>query len=43
MGALRLWLQRSDDTLATAWGSMDRYHLAWLWSGSRRGSSAAGR
>ena len=30
MGALRLWLQLSDDTLATAWGSMDRYHLAWL-------------
>jgi hypothetical protein len=30
MGALRLWLQISDDTLATAWGSMDRYHLAWL-------------
>ncbi len=30
MGALRLWLQLSDDMLATAWGSMDRYHLAWL-------------
>ena len=30
MGALRLWLQISDDTLSTAWGSMDRYHLAWL-------------
>jgi hypothetical protein len=30
MGALRLWLQLSDDTLAAAWGSMDRYHLAWL-------------
>lgn len=30
MGALRLWLQLSDDTLADAWGSMDRYHLAWL-------------
>ena len=25
-----MWLQRSDDLLATAWGSMDRYHLAWL-------------
>ena len=30
MGALRHWLQLSDDTLADAWGSMDRYHLAWL-------------
>jgi len=30
MGALRLWLLLSDDTLAAAWGSMDRYHLAWL-------------
>ena len=30
MGALRLWLQLSDDSLADAWGSMDRYHLAWL-------------
>jgi len=30
MGELRAWLRRSDDTLADAWGSMDRYHLAWL-------------
>lgn len=30
LGALRLWLQLSDDLLASAWGSMDRYHLAWL-------------
>jgi hypothetical protein len=28
--ALQLWLQLSDDLLKTAWGSMDRYHLAWL-------------
>ena len=28
--SLQMWLQRSDDLLATAWGSMDRYHLAWL-------------
>ena len=28
-----VWLQRSDDLLATAWGSMDRYHLAWLMVG----------
>ncbi len=37
MGALRLWLQLSDDTLAEAWGSMDRYHLAWLSVGKPRG------
>jgi len=30
LDALRAWLQLSDDTLADAWGSMDRYHLAWL-------------
>lgn len=30
LGALRVWLQRSDDLLSTAWGTMDRYHLAWL-------------
>ena len=28
--ALRVWLQLSDDLLSRAWGSMDRYHLAWL-------------
>jgi hypothetical protein len=28
--ALQVWLQLSDDLLKTAWGSMDRYHLAWL-------------
>jgi hypothetical protein len=33
MGGLRLWLQRSDDLLSEAWGSMDRYHLAWLMVG----------
>jgi hypothetical protein len=33
MGALRLWLQLSDDLLAAAWGAMDRYHLAWLMVG----------
>jgi hypothetical protein len=36
MGPLRLWLQLSDDTLAMAWGSMDRYHLAWLSVGKPR-------
>lgn len=33
LGGLQVWLQRSDDLLATAWGSMDRYHLAWLMVG----------
>jgi hypothetical protein len=28
-----LWLQLSDDLLSSAWGSMDRYHLAWLMVG----------
>jgi hypothetical protein len=37
LGALRLWLQLSDDTLAAAWGSMDRYHLAWLSVGKPKG------
>ena len=32
-----MWLQRSDDLLATAWGSMDRYHLAWLMVGKPKG------
>src|SRR5262245_1600747 len=31
--ALQTWLQLSDDLLAAAWGSMDRYHLAWLMVG----------
>ena len=33
LGGLRLWLKRSDDLLADAWGSMDRYHLTWLMVG----------
>lgn len=37
MGALQTWLQLSDDLLATAWGSMDRYHLAWLMVGKPKG------
>jgi hypothetical protein len=32
-GALQIWLKLSDDLLSTAWGSMDRYHLAWLMVG----------
>ena len=35
--ALQLWLKLSDDLLATAWGSMDRYHLAWLLVGKPKG------
>jgi hypothetical protein len=37
LGALQTWLQRSDDLLATAWGTMDRYHLAWLMVGKPKG------
>lgn len=33
LGALRLWLQLTDDLLSTAWGQMDRYHLSWLMVG----------
>lgn len=33
LNALQTWLQLSDDLLATAWGTMDRYHLAWLMVG----------
>ncbi len=33
LSSLQLWLKLSDDLLATAWGSMDRYHLAWLMVG----------
>ena len=28
--ALKVWLQLTDELLAPAWVSMDRYHLAWL-------------
>ncbi|HYO44545.1 MAG TPA: hypothetical protein VES19_15205 [Candidatus Limnocylindrales bacterium] len=35
--ALQTWLQLSDDLLALAWGSMDRYHLAWLMVGKPKG------
>jgi hypothetical protein len=30
LSGLQVWLQLSDALLAAAWGSMDRYHLAWL-------------
>ena len=35
--ALREWLRRCDELLAAAWGSMDRYHLAWLMVGKPKG------
>lgn len=31
--ALRTWTALSDELLRAAWGSMDRYHLAWLMVG----------
>lgn len=37
LGGLQVWLQRSDDLLSTAWGQMDRYHLAWLMVGKPKG------
>jgi hypothetical protein len=37
LGALQMWLQLSDDLLSRAWGSMDRYHLAWLMVGKPKG------
>jgi hypothetical protein len=40
--ALRVWLQLSDDLLGRAWGSMDRYHLAWL-SVGRPSATVRGR
>ena len=40
--ALRTWLQLTDELLSAAWGSMDRYHLAWLQVG-RPGATIRGR
>ncbi len=40
--ALKVWLQLTDDLLKRAWGSMDRYHLAWL-SVGRPSASVRGR
>ncbi|HXG25814.1 MAG TPA: hypothetical protein VNL94_03050 [Candidatus Binatia bacterium] len=42
LAALKVWLQLSDDLLSAAWGSMDRYHLAWLQVG-RPSTSVRGR
>jgi hypothetical protein len=40
--ALQTWLQLSDDLLAHAWGTMDRYHLSWLMVGKPQ-STVRGR
>ncbi len=42
MTSLQTWLQLSDDLLAAAWGTMDRYHLAWLMVGKPK-STVRGR
>lgn len=42
LAALKVWLQLTDDLLTRAWGSMDRYHLAWLQVG-RPSASIRGR
>ena len=42
LAALEVWLQLTDDLLSQAWGSMDRYHLAWL-SVGRPSTSVRGR
>ena len=42
IAGLRVWIQLSDDLLSTAWGSMDRYHLAWLMVG-RSSDAVRGR
>ena len=36
--ALQTWLQLSDELLSAAWGTMDRYHLAWLMVGKPKQS-----
>jgi hypothetical protein len=33
LGGLQGWIGRSDELLSTAWGTMDRWHLAWLMVG----------
>ena len=38
LSALRTWIALSDDLLRSAWGDMDRYHLAWLMVGRPRGA-----
>jgi len=38
MSALRAWIGRSDLLLAEAWGTMDRWHMAWLMVGRPDGT-----
>jgi hypothetical protein len=38
LAALQDWLGRSDRFLAEAWGTMDRWHLAWLMVGRPDGA-----
>jgi hypothetical protein len=33
LGTLQDWIGRSDRLLSLAWGTMDRWHLAWLMVG----------
>jgi hypothetical protein len=33
LAALRTWIALSDALLSSAWGTLDRYHLAWLMVG----------
>jgi hypothetical protein len=40
--ALQGWIKASDALLAAAWGSMDRYHMAWLMVG-RPATAVRGR
>ena len=42
LAAFKVWLSLTDDLLSAAWGSMDRYHLAWLQVG-RPGDVVRGR
>jgi hypothetical protein len=38
LASLRTWIAASDELLRSAWGSMDRYHLAWLGVGRPSGA-----
>jgi hypothetical protein len=38
LAGLRTWTALSDELLREAWGSMDRYHLAWLSVGRPAGA-----
>ena len=40
LSGLRTWIAVSDELLRTAWGDMDRYHLAWLMVGRPRDAEA---